>query len=205
MLKKIIRKFTGDIKKPIIDTSISRELDNGYTSANLVNTNCLVVGSNVNVLMEVLKHEMAKAISIETKDIIGAESIKNSAIDLVGPYSRIFNVFYIRENDSVEQLQAIYSVLQAEVDYFVNYREGYTTSIVCAFIDCTDGNKNTVSEAVKNFVTGLGEQIGRHNIVINGLLATKDLDSGVVAKWCCILASKYGHVLTGDVVQLTDI
>ena len=121
MLKKIIRKFTGDIKKPIIDTSISRELDNGYTSANLVNTNCLVVGSNVNVLMEVLKHEMAKAISIETKDIIGAESIKNSAIDLVGPYSRIFNVFYIRENDSVEQLQAIYSVLQAEVDYFVNY------------------------------------------------------------------------------------
>lgn len=207
MLNRIKNKLIPNSKRPIIDLSISDSIDCGYTEGNLSGVNCLVVGSGnvVYCLERTLKYEQANVEHLELEMITDIDSIKRSALEIVGPYDCILNVFKVENRDCINQIQACYQVLQVEVDYLVTLREGYTTSIVCTFIDKTNSSKSVVKEALKNFIVGLSEQIGRHNIVINELFADETVDSEIVAKWNCIMASKFGHVLAGEVIELGNL
>lgn len=207
MLKKILNRLSGNSKKPVIDMSICSSDSCGYVSGNLSGSNCFVAG-NKRIAEQVaiaLKNERANVEHVKLEMITDVDSIIKSTADLIGPYDRIFNVFEINDSDSVMQIQSFYAVLQAEVDYFVTLRNGYTTSIVCTFVDQTAEGKTVVNEVAKNFIMGLGEQIGRHNIIINGMIADEMIDPEIVAKWNCVLGSKYGHILAGEVIELANI
>lgn len=207
MFNKIKNRLMVNNRRPIIDLSIGGLLAAGYTSGNLMGINCLVAGKwKTTAQIEItLKSEQANVDHIEFEMITGIDSIIKNASSIIGPYDRIFNVFEINDRSCIDQIQSCYAVLQAEVNYLVSLREGYTTSIVCTFIDGTNDSKAEVKDSLKNFVMGLSEQVGRHNIVINEIFADDTVSLEVIAKWNCFLGSKFGHILAGESIELANI
>lgn len=206
MIKKIISKLINNNKKPIIDMHFSEVIGDGYTGGNITGINCLVAGEKEKskFVEDALIFEQANVVKIELEMINGIGSIIESSQSIIGPFDKIFNVFELEGCDCVSQIQLFFNVIQNEVDYLVTTREGYNTSIVCIFLDQTNGSNELLTEVVKNFISGLGEQIGRHNIVINAVISDAILNPEIVGKWGCILSSKYGHILAGETVVLAD-
>ena len=205
MLKKLIFKIAKiDQRRVILDAYLYKNIKSGYAGGSLENSNCLIVAtSKVNeVFKDFLLQEQTILSEIILNENLSVKLIENSAEEMLGPYEHIINYFEINDCDSVQQLKDIYHTIQVESDYLIRMREGLiSTLIVIMFIK---GEKNNeVIESSKSLIKGLSEVLGRHGIIVNGMIAEQNVDIIVVAKWTSLLSSKYGHILAGEIVHLS--
>ena len=66
----------------------------------------------------------------------------------------------------------------------------------------TSPYSSVLSKNVDMCIRGLGEALGNHSIISNGIVATKEIPLGVIMNTALFLSSKYGQIMAGEVLKL---
>ncbi len=206
MLKKLVYKIARiDQRRVILDAYLYKNIKDGYAGGSLENSNSLIVTTSKidNVFKDFLLQEQTILSEIILNENISVKSIEDNAKEILGPYEHIINYFEINACDSVQQLKDIYHAMQVESDYLVSMREGFISTLT-VIMSIKDEKNNEVIESSKSLIKGLSEVLGRHGIIVNGIITEQNVDIIVVAKWTSLLSSKYGHILAGEIVHLSN-
>lgn len=205
MFKKLIYKIAGiDQRKVVLDSYTYKEIKEGYTGGSLANSNCLIVStSEVEAIFKsiLLKEQTILSEMIVDKNF-SVKLIEDSAEDLLGSYEHIINYFKIDNSDATLQLKNIYHTIQVETDYLFSTRRNLISTLTTLISPKVKKNHEVI-EATKSLLKGLSVVLGRHGIIINGIITEPDIDLNVIAKWTSIMSSKYAHILSGEIIHLS--
>lgn len=209
MLSKIKRgfyKLAGiNQRKPIIDDYIYSFNSVSYCGGSISDTNFLLV-TNLLDTVETKKQILKEGVylsELDWDDSNTIETFKQAGNKLIGPFTHIANVFEITNSNEAVQIKYIYQMLQQEADYLIQFAENQISTVTVVLIE-TEEDKCVISESIEGLVGGLSEVLGRHGILINGLLIENNIEKQVLGKWLCFLSSKYAHILTGNFLHLTN-
>ena len=130
--------------------------------------------------------------------------------DFLGPIDVIINRIYLDDNyifseedsEKKNSLELTYRLLQAESDYLVNTNGIKHIVNVCVKSDSDTGNIEAAQ--IRTMIKGLGKVLGTHRIVINGIIASKNVNNKDVMKIAAFLSSKYGEMLCGETVEMEE-
>ena len=213
-LLNLIKRILGhaEYTEAIADKYGNTNIPGGYAGGSLAAQNILLI-SNTELPSEVVKSVIAKEeayYSVVTLDEQMTDKvITNAGRDLIGPFTHVINVFFDKEErpllngnkynekDSVYQL---YQWQQVEVDYLVKLNQ-YAT-ICTIFIGESSIEGNVKKHNVEMCIRGLAEVLSNHGMICNGIIANKDIDFKDLLTTSVFLSSRYGQIMTGEVLKL---
>lgn len=213
MLRKMRRLIgTAEHVTAIADGIIYRENENSYAGGALTDSNILVVSNmwessnTIQLLNTALNIEKCKEIrkcfvsnSNNTDCLVGAiEENKERG------FNHIINWIEIVSDDCIAaykcDMQLLYYIMQIECNYFVSNSSNGT---ICTIL-IDSGQADIMSEAeiggMKSLIKGLGYRMPKHKVIINGAIVYKDVPLKEVVPVAIYLSSKYGQILTGEVL-----
>lgn len=216
-IKRIIQKLFGHkvVIEPIVDYNRYSNIDESYSGGSLADSNILIV-TNTDI-----PHELIQSLQVNEKVTVAVlhpeakltqTDIINAASQLIGPFLHIINIYKKDETTSLmsadgsypatDSMYQVYQWLQEEVSYLVPMNQ--YASICSAYI----GDDSQYSEALnKNMdmcFRGLGEVMANHSIINNGIVASSTIPMSEVINTAVYMSSKYGQILTGEVLHLKD-
>lgn len=210
-----IRRVVGEktIIEPVIDYNRYLPSEKSYAGNSLSESNMLILtNTEIPTLLanEIEKRENMCVSVLKPTDKLIVTEIINAGGQLVGPYTHIVNI-YSKEKavdlfdteDSYpvdDEMYRIYQWLQEETTYLVPLNQ-YAT-ICTVFIDDKTQYSSVLSKNIDMCVRGLGEVLGNHSIISNGVVATKDIPLEVIMNTALFLSSKYGQIMAGEVLKL---
>lgn len=210
-IKVIFGKKT--IIEPVIDYNSYLPSEDSYAGYSLSESNMLIV-TNLEIPQSLVngieKNEGLRVSMITPSGKLTINQIIDAGNHLIGPYTHIVNV-YSKEKD-VDLLDAddsypvndemyrVYQWLQEETTYLVPKNQ-YAT-ICTVFIDDNSQYSTVLCKNVELCIKGLGEVLGNHAIISNGIVATKGIPLDIIMNTVLFLCSKYGQIMTGEVLNL---
>lgn len=212
---RIIKKLLGEkiIVEPIIDYNRYMQSEESYAGYSLSETNLLIVSNldvNQSLVNGIEKNESicVSVINPDAKLTVG--QIRNASNQLVGPFTHIINIYskdqsldLLGTDDTYpveDEMYRVYQWLQEEASYLVPLNQ-YAT-ICTVYIDDKTQYSSVLAKNVDMCIRGLGEALGSHSIISNGIVATKEIPLGVIMNTALFLSSKYGQIMAGEVLKL---
>ena len=188
-IRNICKKMFGkeEVINPIIDPYNYNGKQNSFSGGSLEEKNILIVVScqdTYDSVKEWTSDLGAKVVVEKQENIIDIES---SSSTLIGPFTNIINIIY-----------EVYNLLQIESDYLIEVAN--KGSISTAFI--SDRNENC--KATESLIKGLSLALGEHGVIENGLIANKAVQLHDILNSLSYLNSKYGYILAGEVLILSE-
>lgn len=207
-LQKVLAKVLGlDQRTPIVDDYKYYFDGKSYAGGSLSDSNILIVSNvkDTRCIENELEKEGVTVSKIELeKDTLDLNIINGAQAQLIGPYTHIFNMLQIGNETDIfsdsDPLRNMYQWLQIEADYLVEL--GQTATVCVALVSDSD-TCSIVANSIEGMIKGLSETLGRHSILINGIYADESVPMECIVKWMSFLSSKYGHILTGNFLQLS--
>lgn len=197
VIKRILsvfdRKSTIDsIKDEFIYDGISK----GYAGGSLEHSNLMIVYSqdiNIDEVEKILNYEKCciKSCAISS---ISKSNLQELGADLIGGFNHIINFVHIGKDYDIYE---IYRLLQIEAEYLI---ENNTYATLCTALMV--GKDNPIVSGITSLIKGLGYAMPNHNIVANGVVAGNDLEISSVVQATIFLSSKYGQIMTGEVIKM---
>lgn len=210
MMKKIFGH--AEYIDTIADNFSNKDIPNGYAGGSLSAKNVLVV-TNTEItsdeMDEVFRKEQCCCSLLNIDRIMNVSDITEAAKDLIGPFTHVINVFHdkgerpllvknhFNDNDCVYQL---YQWLQEEVDYLVKLNQYATVCTV--FISESSIDSNVKKKNVEMCIRGLAEVLSNHRMICNGIIANKEISINELLTTTVYLSSRYGQIMTGEVLKL---
>lgn len=102
------------------------------------------------------------------------------------------------KQNNFNEFKELYRICQMEANYYINNNR--TGKIVNA-IRISDIN-NVEANYSKCLTEGLASALGNHGISVNGIILNKDIGRDKEAAWIIYLLSRFGAVISGQVVTL---
>ncbi len=214
MLRRI-KRIVGEkiIVEPIVDYNRYMPSEESYAGNSLSETNMLIV-TNVEIPQSVvngIEKKEGLCVSIMTPDgNLTIDQIRKTGNQLIGPYTHIVNIYskdkamdLLGLDDTYpedDEMYRVYQWLQEETSYLVPMNQ-YAT-ICTVFIDDKTQHSSVLSKNIDMCIRGLGEVLGNHSIISNGMVATKEIPFDVIMNTALFLSSKYGQIMTGEVLNL---
>lgn len=214
MLKRI-RRILGEkiIVEPIVDYARYMPSEDSYSGNSLSESNMLIV-TNVDIprsLVNGIENKEGICVSIIKPDVIlTTDQIKKAGSKLIGPYTHIVNIYTkdksldLLDTDGSypedDEMYRLYQWLQEETSYLVPMNQ-YAT-ICTVFIDDKTTYSSVLSKNVDMCIRGLGEVLGNHSIISNGIVASKEIPLDIIINTTLFLSSKYGQIMAGEVLKL---
>lgn len=214
MLRRI-RRIIGEkiIVEPIIDYARYMPSEESYAGYSLSESNMLIV-TNVEIpqsLVNEIEKKEGVCVSVMTPDgILSIDQIREAGNQLIGPYTHVVNIYsknrdmdLLGTDDTYpedDEMYRVYQWLQEETSYLVPMNK-YST-ICTVFIDDKTQYSSVLSKNIDMCIRGLGEVLGNHSIISNGIVATKEIPFDVIMNTALFLSSKYGQIMAGEVLKL---
>lgn len=203
-IELIIKKMFGKEKiiNPIIDPYNYNENRNSFSGGSLDESNVLIVVSSQDIYNS-LHNRVSKfgnKVIVETEDnvINRINEIARNSESLIGPFTNIINIIYDMNSTEGNKVYEVYNLLQIESNYLIEVVDKGVIST--AFIS----NVDEECKAVESLLKGLSLVLGEHGVIENGLIANKTVDVKDILEVLSYLNSKYGYILTGEVLRLSE-
>ena len=200
------------IIEPIIDYNRYTNSEFSYSGGSLAESNILIV-TNIDipaVIAEGLSSKESSSISIvKPCDSLNQEAIIVAGRNLAGPFLHVINIYKKESSDLLnsdntflkeDQMYRVYQWLQEEVNYLVSLNQ-YAT-ICTAYIGDDTQYSDMLEKNIDMCIRGLGEAMGNHNILNNGIVAAQSVSIKDIINSAIFLSSKYGQIMTGEVLHL---
>lgn len=200
------------IIEPIIDYNRYTNSEFSYSGGSLAESNILIV-TNIDipaVIAEGLSSKESSSISIvKPCDSLNQEAIIVAGRNLAGPFLHVINIYKKESSDLLnsdntfpkeDQMYRVYQWLQEEVNYLVSLNQ-YAT-ICTAYIGDDTQYSDVLEKNIDMCIRGLGEAMGNHNILNNGIVAAQSVSIKDIINSAIFLSSKYGQIMTGEVLHL---
>lgn len=216
MMKTAIKRllFHKNTISPIVDKIQYPHIETSYSGGSLANSNILLITNNElfesEFLVGYFKNEMADAAVFQYDNSIDLNSIVTCGNDLIGPFTHIINIINLdkqcqlfNEDGSYyneDVLRRVYKLLQVETDYLV--RVGQYSTICCLFKQGESSESVIESEGLQFCIKGLAKVLANHNIIVNGIVDSKNVSLKKLLPAVCFLSSKYGQIMTGEVMVI---
>lgn len=210
-----IRRIAGKktIIEPIIDYNRYMPSEGSFAGNSLSESNMLIV-TNMDIatslVNEIEKNEKLRVSVLIPADKLTACEITKAGGQLVGPYTHIINIYskdkaidLLCADDTYpaeDEMYRVYQWLQEETSYLVPLNQ-YSTICTVFIDDCTQYS-SVLSKNVEMCIRGLGEALGNHSVISNGIIASKEIPLEVIMNTALFLSSKYGQIMTGEVLKL---
>ncbi len=213
----LVRRALGGGKKleAIVDKAINANISDGYAGGSLANDNLIIISNAelpINIVMDIFTKEKVYFSTLESKELLRIDDIKDAGKNLVGPFTHIINVIYdnddmslISKNGQYNEKDSIYQLYkwhQTEVDYLVELQK-YST-ICSIFITGSSVDNCVKRKNVEMCVRGLAEALSNHGVICNGIIANKTDDVKELLQSAIFLSSRYGQIMTGEVLMLNE-
>ena len=210
-----IRRIIGGktIIEPIIDYTRYIPSEESYAGNSLSVSNLLLVSNvaiPIGLVNEIERKENLCALVLNPSDRLTIGEIKKTSEQLVGPYTHIVNVYskdkamdLLNSDDTYpeyDEMYRVYQWLQEETAYLVQLSQ-YAT-ICTVFIDDKTTYSSVLSKNIDMCIRGLGEALGNHSIISNGIVTTNEVPFEVILNTALFLSSKYGQIMAGEVLKL---
>lgn len=210
ILNKLIKKSTTTTEV-IVDKTIYSNINNSYAGGALAYSNILVV-SNMREDHEIWQ----KRAETENFDLsfrcnkdskLTSDDIVQSSDDLIGPFTHIINIIHKDENNSLvlnnsyndeDSLRMLYVWIQQESDYLVDNAK---QSTICSiYLGDNSVDSETIKGGIEAMIKGLALPLSKHGIVETGIVADSSIQFDKIVNTALYLSSKYGQILTGEVM-----
>lgn len=212
-IKRIVGQKT--YIEPIIDYNIYMDLESSYAGGSLAESNILIV-SNIELptdtLERIRKNENSSVIvlRVSSGQRISQLHIHNSGKLLLGPFTHIINIYkkdancsFLTENDqypSTDDMYNVYQWLQEEVTYIESL---HLYGTICSvYVGDNSQYSKVLEQNMKMCFKGLGEVMGNHSIINNGIVASDMVPINEILNSSLFLSSKYGQIMAGEVLHL---
>lgn len=203
MIKKVFGKAI--YLEPIADQNIYVDNMESYSGNSLEEKNILIVmiGSGLQKNMEEVERqfriERANVKTYVMEDVeVSVQTINALSGEMIGPFDHIINLIDTEHFDTTEGVYVIYNLLQAESDYLIEL-PGKGTLCTAVITD-----NAIIRRTVRTLVHGLGNALGAHSIIENGLSASRSVPVIAVVRTAVYLSGKYGHILAGEFLALSE-
>lgn len=201
-IKSICKNIFGkeEIVNPIVDSYIYIGKPNSFSGGSLEEKNILIVVSCQDIYESVDEwaSDLGAKVVVETQENIVKNNIVSSSATLIGPFTNIINIIYDADSKDNDHVYDVYSLLQIESNYLIEVPN--KGSISTAFIS----DKNENCKAVESLIKGLSLALGKHGVIENGLIADKTVQLHDILNSLSYLNSKYGYILAGEVLILSE-
>lgn len=214
-LMNIIKSILGRAEyiEAIADKTSNTNIHDGYSGGSLSNDNLLII-TNTELPAEVVKDVFLKEktyFSVKSvKQLLHVEDIFDAGKELIGPFTHIINFFYDNEEMSLiskdelyndkDSIYQFYQWHQEEVDYLVKLNQ-YAT-ICSVFLSGHSIDNSVKKKNVEMCIRGLAEVLANHGIICNGIIASKDDILKELLNTTVFLSSRYGQIMTGEVLKI---
>ncbi len=211
-IKRILSKIFGNTTyfEPLVDKTAYPAIEEGYAGGSLADSNVLVVADCEDIKEEafsLLKREKAYVNfyhihSCDELDLSEAEA------KFIGKIDHIINIVSDKDKDVFDGAEYnnedansfVYLLLKKETDYLAA-RDRYST-LTTAFLHDESESSELQSSSIAMCIRGLGKVLSNHHIINNGLVASSKVPIKDIVNTACFLASKYGQVMSGEVIRL---
>ena len=136
--------------------------------------------------------------------------IEKFASKLYGPIDIIINTLFIGDDENFfnrkglenrfDGVKLFYQLVQIESEYFILHDKAGHLLNICMYED--NVQSNIIKDSIKSLTEGLGLDLGRLGIIVNGISAVETIPSNDVVKTGVYLISRYGEVLAGEVLEM---
>lgn len=203
-IKNICKKMFGkeEVINPIVDPYKYNGKLNSFSGGSLEEKNILIVVSRQDIyeLVNEWASDLGVNMVVETRENIvkSKNNIVSSSATLIGPFTNIINIIYDLDVKDNNHVYDVYNLLQIESNYLIEVSN--KGSISTAFIS----DKNENCKAVESLIKGLSLALGEHGVIENGLIANKTVQPHDILNLLSYLNSKYGYILAGEVLILSE-
>lgn len=111
------------------------------------------------------------------------------------------NILYFMACEGMETVKDIYYVLQRDSVRCVDHGNKGIFS-VCVMMSSTGAECEIVAKTLEKMLEGLGEKMAQYGVYVNGVVAARNVPFLDVIHCGIYLNSKYGRILTGEVLRL---
>lgn len=212
-IKYSIKRIFGraEYTEVIADKSGSMDIPGGYAGGSLAARNILLVTDSelpAEAVEAVLGREKACYSVLSPDGLMGGDDIKGAADGLTGPFTHVINLFFDTEDGSFltdgnryndgDSVYRLYQWLQEEVAYLVGLKQYATVCTV--FVGDSSIEGKVRKKNVEMCIKGLAETLADHGIICNGVIAGCDIGTEDLLATSVFLSSRYGQVLSGEVL-----
>ena len=212
-LKKVVKHLWGKPQyvTPIIDKTKYPSIL-GSTGGSLYESNVLVVTNipQLDAIRKLLKKERCNLFIIQLDSVLTQEKLSASMERMVGKCDHVINLFHL--DDSLQLLvgekyndndlvSLVYQSLKVEADALVD--SPYATITTAVLGNATTESK-IITATIKACVEGLGKPLGNHGLICNGAYVNGEGKFDEMVKMSIYLSSKYGQILAGQMIELSD-
>lgn len=215
MIKKIFKRIIGKRIEvnPIINQIQYESNKNSFTGNSLQSDNVLIIGNVAPIIKEAIQaynHESCYTtyINKELTELSFSE-IEEAGKEEIGFFDHIINILtvdnnsdlFINDSYNTKDIEyIIYEWLQVEVDYLV--KNCKASSLHLVFMLDFSNNIEIMTYSIRQMINGLGKLLLNHNIILNGIIADKNIPEGSIIQSLLFCTSKYGQVLAGETINL---
>lgn len=210
----MIEKIKRILGKPIIVDNIvdmRKYPDNclSYAGNSLMDANVLIIIKDDIILVDEIYH-LLKAenctyvgLKLNSEESLTVKKIYENGREILGPFNHIINFYYFDNNvDEKKLLRTIYQHLQIEVQYLIDYAKKGSICTVVIYDECISDEIRATIKGAESLIEGLGIVLPNHQIIGNGIIAQSNIPLSEVVKSAIYLSSKYGQILTGEVLKM---
>ena len=216
MIKRYLKLFIGlrEIKETIFDKMVYKEREKSYSGGSLSDSNILIVSNksfSEDTIIHLLRNENLKYSIKHVNSLMSRSDIIDASNSLIGPFSHIVNILWCKNQKKLESdvnssiddvMYRIYQWHQVEVDYLVKLNQYGTLCTV--FIEKEGLDSDVIRKNVEMLVKGLAEPLANHGLICNGIIANQSISIEDLVCSALFLSSKYGQIMTGEVLHMKD-
>ncbi len=209
-IKKLIGKKV--YIEPIVDYNRYTDSEKSFAGGSLADSNVLIVTNtepSADIKEQFSINEKATIAIITTDGLLNQDTIHKAGKNLIGPFTHIINIYKKDTSDLLtvdckypesDEMYRVYQWLQEEVSYLVSLNQ--YASICTAYIGDGTQYSDVLSKNMDMCIRGLGEVMGNHIIINNGIVASSSVPMQEIINSAIYLSSKYGQIMTGEVLHL---
>lgn len=211
-IKRILFKIFGKTTyfEPLVDKTDYPTIEEGYAGGSLADSNVLVVADCEDIKEEALALLKREKAYVNFYNIHSSSELDLSVAEakFIGKIDHIINIVSDKDKgvfvdsgyNNEDANSFVYLLLKKETNYLAA-RDRYTT-LTTAFLHDESESSELQASSIAMCIRGLGKVLSNHHIINNGLVASKKVQTKDIVNITCFLASKYGQVMSGEVIRL---
>lgn len=213
ILKKVMRRFWGRIQyiTPIVDKTQYPSIL-GSAGGSLYESNVLIVTNitHLDIIKELFEKERCHLFIIQQDSVLTKEQFLATMERMVGKCDHVINLFQFNAAlqllvDEVynphDLVSLVYQSLKVETDILIDIPSATLTT---AILGKATIESRIITAILKACVEGLGKPLGNHGLISNGVYVNNEDKLDELVKMTIYLSSKYGQILSGQMIELNN-
>ena len=216
-INRILKKAIGTkvTVSPILDDTFYLSIKNSFSGGSLADSNLLCISNKADYNEDITRFfsdERCYTKVVNVSDgALNESDITNYASDFVGQFDHILNFVFVgnacklfdeqlRNFNDEDAVSIVYFWMQAEANYILKVE--VQSTITTIFISDGSIESEVMAASMRSCVEGLSIVLGRHGIVVNGIIAHQSISLDNVLGTAVYLSGKYGRILAGTVMDM---